>query len=123
MSKTIQLKINKRLLINLLKSVIISLILVFILEHFGRIEYERTGSYGHYAVYHTFFDGTVYSDTNFLTENKYPKFGEVETYKELLPYRILATIYSEEDFIGFLIITAVIWLIFIFKQYVRIKIE
>lgn len=122
MSKTVQLKLNKRLLINFLKSIAISLIIIFILEHFGKIEYKN---YWHsqYAIYHTFFDGTVYSDTNFLTKNKSPTFGEVETYSELLPYRILATIYTEEDFVAFLILTGIIWLIFIFKQYIRVKIE
>lgn len=123
MAKTIQLKLNKRLLINLLKSIVISLIVIFILEHFGRIEYKNPRSDEYYVIYHTFFGGSVYSDTNFLTKNNYPKFGEVETYTELLPYRILATIYSEEDFVAFLILTGIIWLIFIFKQYVRIKIE
>lgn len=123
MSKKIQLNLNRKVLINLFKSVIIALILVFILEHFGRIEYKNPRSNTHYAIYHTFFGGSVYSDTNFLTKNNYPKIGEVETYFEILPYRILATVYSEEDFVYFLIIAGIIWLIFIFKQYVKVKVE
>lgn len=123
MSKTIQLKINKQVLVNLFKSIIISLIVVFILEHFGSIEYSypRTDSYG--ARYHTFFGGEIYADANFLTTNKNPQIGEVKSYFELLPYRILATIYSEEDFLFLLLLTGIIWLIYIIKQYVRIKVE
>ena len=124
MQKTVKIKVNKRLILNLIKSIFISIIIIFILQHFGRMEYSypRSNSY-YYAKYHTFFGGAIFSDTNFLTNNKSPEFGEIDSYFELLPYRILATIYSEEDFKYLLILIGIIWSIFIFRQYIRIKVE
>ena len=114
-----EIKISSYFIKDLFKSVFISMILLFIINHFGEFKYENWVVGEHYVTYETLFGNKVYSDTNFLTSNNWPKFGEVETYFEKLPYYIYSIFV---DFIPLAILIIILLLYFIIKRKFHFKI-
>ena len=92
MTEKKEIKINSLFLKDVFKSVLYSLIILFVINHFGEFRYKDWVGVDYYVTYETKFGKTVYSDTNIFTSNKSPQYGEVETYFEKLPYYIYSTI-------------------------------
>ena len=69
--------------------------------------------------YETLFGNTVYSDANFFTSNNWPKYGEVESYFEKLPYYIYSI---SVDSIPLIIMTISLLILFIIKRKFTFKV-
>ena len=116
-----ELKISKYLIKDIIKSFFFTLILFFVVEHFGEFQYHKPSPYyessssDYYVTYETLFENKIYSDSIFFTENKYPKIADIEKYFDKLPYYINA-IFS--DYIPFIICLIFLLLLrIIFRKY------
>ncbi|MEZ7507337.1 hypothetical protein [Flavobacterium sp. Arc2] len=114
-----EISIKKTLIIKILKSFIISLLIFFILEHFGEFNYKEY-FWGKYVVYNTFTSNDIYSDNLLLSDIKYPVNGYFETYSEKFPYYFQATI---EDMLYIFALTIILTLIITFNEKFKFKVN
>ena len=119
MTEKKEIKINSLFLKDFFKSIFFSLILLFIINHFGEFKYENYGGAEHFVTYETLFGDKVYSDANFFTSNNWPKYGEVESYFEKLPYYIYSI---SVEFIPLIIMIISLLIIFTIKRKFTFKI-
>jgi hypothetical protein len=104
---------------DLLKSIFISFLIIFIVDHFGAFKYENWAFENHFVTYESLFGNKVYSDTNIFTSNKSPIYGEVDSYLEKLPYYSYAVLL---DFIPLIITIIIILSILIINRKYQFKI-
>lgn len=116
MSQKIELKLNKKVFSNLLKSLLFTLLIFFIIEHFGQFTKEYITDY--YITFKTPFGNELTSCQDLLGNNKGDKFGE--SYFDKLPYYMIAILH---DFAYYLVSSLIIWGILIFRQFVNIKLN
>jgi hypothetical protein len=113
------IKISSCFLHDLLKSIFISILVIFLIEHFGHFKYENWAFDNNFVSFETVFNNVVYSETNIFTSNKLPIYPEVESYSEKFPYYLFAVIL---DFIPLLITILVVLAIFRIRRNYRFKI-
>lgn len=114
-----EISIKKTLIVKILKSFIISLLIFFILEHFGEFNYKEY-FWGKYVIYNTFTSNDIYSDNLLLSDIKYPENGYFETYSEKFPYYFQATI---EDILYIFALTIMLTLIITFNEKFKFKVN
>lgn len=124
-----EITIKKTIITKILKSLMISILVFFILENFGEFEYKvdlwkhREGSHiidGSYIIYNTITSNKIYSDTLLLSDVRYPENGYFETYLQKLPYYSQATI---EDIGYILVLTIFLTLILLFNEKFKFKLN
>ncbi len=117
MKKVISIK--KTLISKIIKSFLISLLLFFILEHFGEFEF-KVYPMDRYVVYNTLTTNKIYSDRLFFSDVEYPESGYFETYSEKFPYYFKATL---EDYNYILLLTILLTLLFIMNEKFKFKLD